>query len=356
MKWDSIKSRLLVMTTLCVLGMGLMTINQQYYGKKLRALNDHNVALHQLQRDLLQLRRHEKDFLLRRDEHYLALFDAQKIQFVAAISTLNDVIKQYELSQSLISDIAVNTEHYAQGFKQLVMQLTEAGLSSRLGISGELYSISAQLGKSMDTADPAIADKLTRLKYLVLDYQLTLDPQYPDEMLLMIEDLVRTKGLSTETIVLLERFKDRIHRYGSIKKRIGITESSGLRGEFRDKAHQVEADLEALDNALQPILQAHREQATWYSTAIAVLTSVALILLLIKSFVTFHRSFANFVLFFYRCKRQYQRIDPRSLGFSEFRSLAALANEMVESRREIERRLANLESGTGQAKGAITTD
>ena len=82
---------------------------------------------------------------------------------------------------------------------------------------------------------------------------------------------------------------------------------------------------------------------------IALLTSVAVILLLIKSFANFHRSFANFVLFFDRCKRQYQRIDPKQLGFSEFRSLAALANEMVESRRQIERRLEKLESANRES-------
>ncbi|NVK54928.1 MAG: chemotaxis protein [Alteromonadaceae bacterium] len=356
MKWDSIKTRLLIMTTLCVMGMGLMTVNQHYYGKKLSALNDHNVALHQLQRDLLQLRRHEKDFLLRRDVHYLTLFAEQKIKFVAAIEKLNGVIQQYNLPEHLITDIAVNSEQYSQGFSQLVTLLTEAGLSSRQGTRGDLYSLSGQLSKVTTNAAFDIARKLDRLKYLALDYQLTLDSKYPEQMSQLIDELITTNGLSTETALLLARFKRSVYRYANIKKRIGLNESSGLRGEFREKAHQVEADLTSLDNALQPILLAHREKATRNSTAIAVLTSIALILLLIKSFVTFHRTFANFVLFFYRCKRQYQRIDPRSLGFSEFRSLATLANEMVESRREIERRLANLESDSGHAKGAPTTD
>ena len=143
---------------------------------------------------------------------------------------------------------------------------------------------------------------------------------------------------------MLVDFRRQINRLVEVKQQIGLTEQQGLRGQFRQQAHRVEADLKALDNALQPVLVSHKEQATVFSTVIAVLTSIALILLLIKSFATFHRSFANFVLFFYRCKRQYQRIDPKQLGFSEFRSLAALANEMVESRRQIERRLAKLEA------------
>jgi len=85
-----------------------------------------------------------------------------------------------------------------------------------------------------------------------------------------------------------------------------------------------------------------------YSISIAVMTSIVLILVLIKSFATFHRAFANFVMFFYRCKRQYQKIDTRKLGFAEFKSLAELANEMVESRKSIEDRLASVEAELAQ--------
>ena len=96
--------------------------------------------------------------------------------------------------------------------------------------------------------------------------------------------------------------------------------------------------------ALQPLIEAQQQQVRVYSLSIAAATSLALILLLVKSFATFHRAFANFVMFFYRCKRQYQKIDTRQLGFAEFKSLAELANEMVESRRDIEKKLAKAEA------------
>ena len=69
-----------------------------------------------------------------------------------------------------------------------------------------------------------------------------------------------------------------------------------------------------------------------------------LILVLIKSTATFHRAFVNFLTFFYRWKRQYQIINTRKLGVAELKSLAELANEMVESKRDIEARLASVEA------------
>ena len=87
-----------------------------------------------------------------------------------------------------------------------------------------------------------------------------------------------------------------------------------------------------------------------YGLGIAALTSVVLILVLIKSFATFHRAFVNFLTFFYRCKRQYQKIDTGKLGFAELKSLAELANEMVESKRNIEARLASVEAELANKK------
>lgn len=347
MKWDSIKSRLLLMTTLCVLGMGLMTVNQHYFGQKLSALNEHNVALQQLQTDLLQLRRHEKDFLLRRDRRYLQAFHEQQQTFIYTVNALNSVIEQYELPASLISDIAVNTELYAQHFNQLAELMGAYGLTPQAGISGELRRLSQQLNASSDGLTLALVNALGQVTYLAADYQLTSAPETLTTLQQMLTMLITQEAIPVPIKNTLASFGHQVGRLAEIKQEIGLSEREGLRGKFRQQAHRVEADLASLDSALQPVLLAHKEQATQYSTVIALLTSVALILLLIKSFATFHRSFANFVLFFYRCKRQYQRIDPKQLGFSEFRSLAALANEMVESRRQIEQRLAKLESASG---------
>ena len=344
MKWDSIKSRLLLMTTLCVFGMGLMTVNQHYFGQKLSALNEQNVALQQLQTSLLQLRRHEKDFLLRHDRRYLQQFRAQYQHFISTVNTLDKVIEQYHLPPTLVSNIAVNSEQYARHFYQLAELMESYGLTADTGINGELRQLSTALNTRAEGLTPALVRLLGRATYLAADYQLIAAPKTLEALRQTLSLIPGSQSLPVEVESLLVDFRQQVNRLAEVKQQIGLTEQLGLRGQFRQQAHRVEEDLKTLDNALQPVLVSHKEQATVFSTVIAVLTSVALILLLVKSFATFHRSFANFVLFFYRCKRQYQRIDPKQLGFSEFRSLAALANEMVESRRLTEQRLAKLEA------------
>ncbi|GGF79403.1 hypothetical protein [Alteromonas lipolytica] len=352
MKWDSIKSRLLLMTMLCVLGMGLMTVNQHYFGQKLSALNADNVALQQLQTDLLQLRRHEKDFLLRHNNRYLQRFREQQVTFTASINTLDKVIQQYQLPATLVGDIASDTELYVRYFYQLADLMRVYGLNSATGISGDLRELSMKLNSSSVRLPKDLIHLPGQIVYLAADFQLTFDETTQSTLLALLSSLITNDRVPADYKLLLQEFREKFNQLVATKKKIGFSEQQGLRGLFREQAHRVEDNLAKLDAALQPVLVEHKQQATLYSTAIALLTSVALILLLIRSFATFHRSFANFVLFFYRCKRQYQRIDPKQLGFSEFRLLAALANEMVESRRQIERRLEKLEAASA-ANGGV---
>ena len=143
-------------------------------------------------------------------------------------------------------------------------------------------------------------------------------------------------------------YKEAVGALAIANQTLGLTHNAGLIGRFRRQAHNVEQQLTLIDNALQPIIENQEQKVKIYSISIAVLTSVLLILILVKSFATFHRAFSNFVMFFYRCERQYQRMDPRKLGFAEFKSLAELANEMVESRQAIEERLAVVEAELAQ--------
>ena len=135
---------------------------------------------------------------------------------------------------------------------------------------------------------------------------------------------------------------------------MGFTHRDGLRGEFRGKAHAVEEQLSEYIRDLLPQIAAEEQDVRYNSLFIMATTAIALILLLIKSFATFHNAFSNFVMFFYRCKREYQRLDERKLGFSEFKSLAALANEMVDSKKKSELKLKQLEKEISHLKLQIS--
>ena len=80
---------------------------------------------------LLQLRRNEKDFLLRSDSKYLQAFKQNYDQF---LNTLSQSTLTYPVRQSIQSSM----NDYALQFQQVSQMLTQKGLNEKSGIRGEM--------------------------------------------------------------------------------------------------------------------------------------------------------------------------------------------------------------------------
>jgi len=349
MKFDSIKSRLVLMTLVCVVGMALLVTSQHYFTQRLIGLNQQRDLLLRMGQDLLQMRRHEKDFLLRQQHEYFQLFTERSDRFSARLDALTPLFGYYEMPTVQLDSLAESLDEYQRLFQQVVTLQTDIGLTASAGLIGRLTTIETQMQESVSSTSGTLA-LFDEIRLATRDFQLTKNNYFATLAIQRVSNLNDT--LSSEPMgnvaERLSAYEEALISLIQAHQRLGLTHDEGLIGRFRRQAHSVESQLTQIDNALQPVIEAQEHRVKLYSISIAVLTSILLILLLIKSFATFHRAFANFVMFFYRCKRQYQKIDPRKLGFAEFKSLAELANEMVESRRDIEARLAVVEAELAQ--------
>lgn len=349
LKFDSIKSRLLLMTLICVLGMGMLVASQYFFTQRLVTLNQQRDMLLRLGQDLLQMRRHEKDFLLRHQIDYFNRFNGRATLFNTHLDKLTPLFIRFDLPLEQSGELAEGLQQYQQLFHEMVKLQLRIGLTGDDGLQGQLKKTEGQLTAALHSGTIAHSD-LMSARIAARDFMATRDKQYIQSFERAVSNVRQTAGWRTQSSEgrQLEQYQQDFHELSQGLIKMGVTHNAGLRGEFRSQAHAVEAQLHNIDIALQPLIREQERQAQLYGVIIAALTSVALILLLIKSFATFHHSFANFVMFFYRCKRQYQRIDTRQLGFAEFKSLAELANEMVESRKDIEAQLASAKARLGE--------
>ncbi|WP_218313066.1 chemotaxis protein [Alteromonas antoniana] len=351
MRFDSIKSRLALMTCVCVLGMGLLVGSQHYFSEQQYRLQQQQSQLLRMGQDLLQMRRHEKDFLLRHNPRYFERFSERADTLNGRLQTIAPLFATHDLPQEQATQLAKGLYQYQQLFQQVVSLQTQIGLSPA---QGELYSLSNTEQKLLRQPDfgygSVIRTQFDEARLAVRNYQLSRDSFYREKAEQTLSKLADRLEPDTAAVMMLQEYRGTFTRLADAYHTLGVTHNDGLRGQFRRQAHHVEALLQRIDQALQPILEKQQQQVKLYSLTIAGLASVALLLILVKSFATFHRAFANFVMFFYRCKRQYQKMDPRQLGFAEFKSLAELANEMVESRRDIEHKLANAEAELASAR------
>jgi len=106
------------------------------YGSLRQAVHNAETRINQanqqtLRADMLQLRRNEKDFMLRLDEKYVEKFNKN-------ITVFSNSLAASDLDFSLKNDIANDMKSYQASFESLVASAKEKGLSSSSGYRGEM--------------------------------------------------------------------------------------------------------------------------------------------------------------------------------------------------------------------------
>jgi methyl-accepting chemotaxis protein len=88
--------------------------------------------------DLLQLRRNEKDFMLRLDEKYLTRWNDKATGFISNA-------KQSDLSAEVIENIIASLSDYQAAFENLVAAQKSLGFTSNEGLQGEMRDVVHQV-------------------------------------------------------------------------------------------------------------------------------------------------------------------------------------------------------------------
>ena len=92
---------------------------------------------------MLQLRRNEKDFMLRNDEKYIARLNTNTSQLI-------DDVNDSDLASNLKTDIVELLEAYQHSFGNLAQAQIELGLTADLGILGEMRATVHKVDTSLD--------------------------------------------------------------------------------------------------------------------------------------------------------------------------------------------------------------
>ena len=358
-KFDSIKTRLLIIITVCLTGMLVLVINQIFNTNSLVSLHNQSKQLLQLSNELLQLRRHEKDFLLRHDPEYVIHFEKRAASFSDTILGLKPRYADVPDTQTLFDQLEASLSHYQQGFSQLVALQTELGLDENSGYQGAFRSATHRLEAMLERHNQSeLQVLLLQMRRNEKDFLLRKNLRYVEREAALYAQLSQaisqSRGLNQAALLdLLEQYQQGFLQLVAGHQQIGLEPNQGLKGQFREQAHALENQLELVNSKLVGMIADAEQRVERNSLVIMLVTAGALIILLIKSYITFQRAFLNFVMFFYRCKREYQHMDGKKLGFSEFKYLASIANEMIDARRDIERQLqaANKQIAEHQKQG-----
>ncbi|MEH0664902.1 methyl-accepting chemotaxis protein [Vibrio scophthalmi] len=246
----NIKSKLYSLGAVAIVGIGVLLLSTTQFAKVTNELNQANLLVAQLEVRLLNLRRNEKDFLLRKDAKYLTSFNDNIDKFLAKEATLSTLLKAHELpsSKQLRTDILA----YQKGFASLVSAFQAYGLNDEDQLLG-------RYNQALDAIRPSLdSDQLVQLadfnqKVLEGEFDSSLLPPNASSLLNAAQALVVQH------------------------KKVGLKYNEGLLGQTRGLSHTVEEQFKNFSSALSDNSAKAQSRLATLKLSVTVIVSLVII-------------------------------------------------------------------------------
>lgn len=246
----NIKSKLYSLGAVAIVGIGVLLLSTTQFAKVTNELNQANLLVAQLEVRLLNLRRNEKDFLLRKDAKYLTSFNDNIDTFLAKEATLSTLLKAHELpsSKQLRTDILA----YQKGFASLVSAFQAYGLNDEDQLLG-------RYNQALDAIRPSLdSDQLVQLadfneKVLEGEFDSSLLPPNASSLLNAAQALVVQH------------------------KKVGLKYNEGLLGQTRGLSHTVEEQFKSFSSALSENSAQTQSRLATLKLSVTVIVSLVII-------------------------------------------------------------------------------
>ncbi len=230
---------------------------------------------------LLQLRRAEKDFLLRMDKSYAEKLDQQADVTKKRLEQLNALVNDKTSSQ-LITQLENQVERYRQNFERLVNAFQQRGLDENSGAYGALRSATHELEEAIDTAGRTeLLVTLLQVRRSEKDFMLRFDDKYLGRVEGLLDELKKELSATPELASKVDAYRRDFDRYATRSKEIGLDEESGIKGEVRDVASNMEASLDQLDKQLSDLLQSRQATMKWVPVVVFAVIALIVIAMLV---------------------------------------------------------------------------
>ncbi|GAB0055874.1 Methyl-accepting chemotaxis protein [Candidatus Magnetaquicoccaceae bacterium FCR-1] len=197
---------------------------------------------------MLEARRGEKDFLLRKDGKYL---DATNERITAMHATVTEMLKKATQNQDaesarLDQEILNRLDEYAQAFRGVAKNETDKGLTPNVGLQGMFRDAAHAMEQQIQRYDTdEIYLILLQMRRAEKDFQLRRESKYAEELAKTIDHFRKEIASSTLNDAMKKHlagltdryqksFQDGMATIQSGKGDAGVTEG------FREAAHQME--------------------------------------------------------------------------------------------------------------------
>lgn len=194
---------------------------------------------------MLQARRSEKDFLLRKDTKYI---DKVSHAVNEIKQRLDKIISEHEakgIEHPQAANMLVSIDNYHQAFIQLTDSWINKGLNEKLGLQGNFRAASHKMEERINSLD----NDLLMISYLMLrrqekDYLLRLDDKYVKRVDNTLQE-IKANTPDTQLHQLMDSYKQNFHNL--VEQNQVITNlTATMRAEVHKIAPLIEHNLNAI--------------------------------------------------------------------------------------------------------------
>ncbi|MGR5557064.1 methyl-accepting chemotaxis protein [Vibrio fortis] len=242
--------------------------------------------------DLLMLRRHEKDFLARKEQKYAERFDTNAVTLDQRLLDLNQTLISHELNLSdNTSKISQAIESYEYQFRQIVQQVNEIeNPNPSVGLIAVLDKRRNELKHAVEK-EANLTLELALLELVEKDFHYLAHTN--DQTSLAFDgalDVFTPYAQNTDTTKQAYlNYRDAVEKLLVANTRLGLTEDLGLKGELRRTVHQAEQAINGvqleINTAISQASSDTKNTLHLFGFAIVILLS-ALLALIGKSVLT----------------------------------------------------------------------
>jgi len=277
-----IKHKLTINTAVFIISMVAMLLLVNFSSSSLQKDISIAQSIGKIETDVLQLRRSEKDFIMRKKEKYLDAFNNN-------ISTLN---KELDQLANELNTIGVSSNEpqqlkkvlaeYQTHFNALVSTQKRIGFDSKSGFYGKLTKAVNEAGKAIGDVDYRALTVMLTLRRSEKNFMLRLDDKYVKEFQVnfkKLDNVIYKSYLphSQKSIIYkaIESYQKAFLSLVKEQKRLGLRADQGLQNKMRTSVYKV-------DKLLNTLLIKVDDSVENYVTSIAQLTylifSIAIII------------------------------------------------------------------------------
>ncbi len=290
----TIKSKLIALAILVTLSFVVILImeNKAINDMKIIAAMDHDSE--ELNIQMLTLRKHEKDFLARKDVKYLASSKKVIKKIDKISSNLKKRLIHFDSDTANLIAYDKIVHQYASIFEKLVLTQQEIGLNSKDGLYGELRAKVHQVQEyAKQSNDTGLLAKVYDLRKQEKDFMLRSDKKYLESFNKKINNL-NADNQYIQMHDLLGEYKSSFSKLVQLEEVKGLDSKSGLLGEMRKIIHKSTDALKSLTKLINTLQSEKTEEIATFSLIFTIFVAALVVLALLYISRTISTSLSAF--------------------------------------------------------------